>query len=482
MRAIPETLVVLLMGLFMATACGGGDDVGAADSGISFFPDVLEGDASASDAATNGEDLLSDDVAAVLTPLDLAFQVAFTYIGRVAENEGQSDLFLLDPDGGEPRSVTQFIEGEQGEVWSCENSCIVDSGLQWIAVADGPRGENGFFSFGMGRFTDEGIVQMAKASPLQDVVDLHFSDTWVYYSKLIPAAGSTSQYEIWRAELASPANREKLMDFPPLDALEGAQYYGHFVVGASTDQLVLLLPTLGSQSVYLWEDGRLAQLDNICPITRDGHCAGTGSYYSDLDPVAVSTDGRHVAVFATGESELRVLLYDLEDDGSGKYFKDLARVDPTVFYRQHYCEYLEPWQYGLVGGRPVFSPDGSFLYYIGVKDCGTEKPQTDVLELQVARLKEFDSLGEADFRNVTRFPATGAANQVVINGFDISPAGDVVVFTGTPRWGQNEQEIAEGSSRHRNDSEVWLIGTDGTRLEQLTEELRWQAAAPHAMP
>ena len=482
MRGCAYALMSLAVVALLGSACGGGSSSSAPDVGTT-FRDTVASDATTGDDMASPDSEASEDVGEPVTPLDLDFQVAYARTGRIEnENKGESDLYLLDPADGSAASVTNFLEGEAGDEWSCANSCIIDDALQWIAVADGPRGDSGFFSFGMGRFTEEGVVQMAKASPLQDVVDLHFSDTWVYYSRLIDGSGLYRQYEIWRAELASPANREKLMDFPPTDALDGSSYAGHFRVNPTTDQVLLLVPTIRSVSLYLWEDGRLGQLDFICPVMRNGQCAGTGSEYSDREPSAFSRDGRYIAVFIAGENELRLLLYDLEGEGTTSYFKDLARVDYDVIYDQHYCEYLETWQYGEIVGQPVFDPAGESLYFVGMRDCGTKKPETDILELAVERLKAFETLGAGDIRNVTQFPTTGASDQVVVNNFDISPAGDVLVFTGTPQWGQNDELISEGSSRHESDSELWIIGTDGTRIEQLTEELRWAASSPHAVP
>ena len=413
-------------------------------------------------------------------PLHLDFRIAFTYQGRVQEFLGQSDLWLLDADGSEIRSLTDFVKSGDPEL-TCHHSCILDDAMTWLAVADGPRSADGTFSFKMGRFNQAMEVSILKANPLTGVVDLHFAGAYLYYSKLHRSDGASQQFEIWRVSLERPAERDRLFVFPPDEVLSGSIYRGRFSVNPDGAQLVLLNPTIRSQAVYAWRDGHLDQLDYICPMMRSGVCVGTGSEYTDVDPVAISRDGRYVAAFVVAGRELRVRLYDLEDPGIVPY-KDLVQVSPGAIYKTVVCDEKEPWQFAYVTGKPHFTHDGTGIYYIGRSDCGGEKPETDVLRVDVARILEPRALEEADIVNLTQIPKTGGPEHIEITSLDLSPDGTVLVFAGTPSYQDNGEPIVAGSSRHRNDVEVWIQGVDGSGLTQLSNDKKWLAVAPKALP
>ena len=412
--------------------------------------------------------------------LDLDFRVAFTHQGRVAEYLGQSDLWLTGADGTGLRSLTDFVKTGDPSL-TCHHSCILDDAMTWLAVAEGPRSAEGFFSFKMGRFNEAGEVSIMKANPLTGVVDLHFAGDYLYYSKLFRTEGPSQQFEIWRVSLANPAERTALFVFPPDEVLTGSIYRGRFFVNPDGSELVLLNPTIRSQAVFAWRDGHIDQLDYICPMMGSGVCVGTGSEYTDVDPVAISRDGRFVAAFVVAGRELRVRLYDLEDPGTVPY-KNLAQVSADAVYKVAICEQKEPWQFAYVTGQPHFTHDGAGIYYVGRSDCGSEKPETDVLRLDVARILEPRPLEEGDILNVTATAKTGGPEQIVVSHLDLSPDGTVLVFSGTPMYQDNGELLVAASSRHRNDVEVWLQGISGGGLTQLTNDKKWLAIGPQALP
>lgn len=480
--SVATGLVLLWLG--SAAACGGGGgsagDVGGFDAGLA---DGAAQDVAAADQGAGGSDLGTD---VPERPLELDFHVVYTRLGRIAgDNLNQSDIWMMRADGGEPRSLTEFFTGEDAS-YNCHHSCVLDRGLTWLAVAQGPPDAEGFFTFDMGRFNAQQQVSIIKGAPLEDVVDLHFGPDYLYYTKLFRQEGPSRQYEVWRVDLARPAERQVISYFPPDDVLEDSTYAGRFFVNPSGRELVFLNPTIRSQALYVWRDGALDQIDYICPLLNNGVCQGAGSEYSDTDPVAISPDGRYVALFVVAGGDLRVRLYDLQDPSTVPY-KVLAQVPLGQTYYAGICNALEPWQYAEVTGTPRFSPDGASIYFVGLNDperpgCTMEKPQTDILRIDVATILAPRTLEPSDLVNVTRVPRTEGPEQIVISEFDLSPDGTVVVFAGTPSFQANGEPIVPTSSRHENDQEIWVQGTDGASRRQVTNETKWRASAPVALP
>jgi len=479
-------VAALSAAVFVLAACGGGGSGGPADGAGA--PDQATGDSGTTDAVSEGDDVGgAADTSSV--PLALEFHVVFQQLGRIAGvNQDQSDIWIMRADGEEARSLTDFFSGEDA-AYNCHHSCIVDDGLTWLAVAQGPPDASGFFTFDMGRFGAEGTVSIIKGAPLTGVVDLHFGADYLYYTKLFRQEGPSRQYEVWRVDLARPADRQVVTYFPPDDVLEGSTYAGRFRVNPTGGQLVFLNPTIRSQSVYVWRDGALDQVDYICPFLRNGQCQGAGSEYSDEDPVAISADGRFVALFIVSGRDLRVRLYDLTNLAT-KPYKVLAQVPEGQTYYANICANLQDWQFAEVTGEPRFftNPDGALsLYYIGMTDprrpgCTVSKLATDVLRIDVETILAPRTLEAFDIANVTDTPKTGDARQISISSFDISPDGSVVVFAGTPSFQENGQPIGTGSSRHENDEEIWVQGTDGRGRVQVTNDTSWRATTPIALP
>jgi hypothetical protein len=466
-------------------ACGGGGTGGGADGGGGDQGSLDGGTIDAVDAAT--PEVARPDAGGGELALD--FHVVYTLLGRIAGvNLAQSDLRIMRADGEEARSLTDFFTGEDA-AYNCHHSCIVDDDLTWLAVAQGPPDENGFFTFDMGRFGAAGTVSIVKGAPLTGVVDLHFGREYLYYTKLSRQEGPSRQFAVWRVPLARPADRQVVTYFPPDDVLADSTYAGRFRANPVGEQLVFLNPTIRSQSVYVWRDGALDQIDYICPYLRSGQCQGAGSEYSDQDPLAISPDGRYVALFVVSGSDLRIRLYDLTDLTT-KPYKVLARVADGQTYYANICASLEDWQFAEVTGQPRFhaSPDGTLsLYYIGLTDprrpgCTVRKIATDILRIDVETILAPRTLEPSDIDNITRTPKTGDAHQIAISAFDVSPDGTVLVFAGTPSFQENGQLITGGSTRHQNDEEIWVQGSDGTGRRQVTNDKSWRATTPVALP
>lgn len=471
-----RTLLALTLVITLAS-CGSSGGTATVDDTAPGADTATTADGAAADG-TSGADVAADTT----QPIPANFRIAFTYKGRVPNDTmGQSDMWLVRGDGSELQSLTGFIQADDSDL-TCQHGCFVDDNLSWIAVATGPRVDASGFDFQIGRFNEDLVVRMSKAAPLEDIIDLHFAGHYMYFSSLIPGGGSSEQFEIWRVDLLDTGERQRLLVFPPNELVEDSIYKGRFDVSPSGEEIVLLRPTIRSQQVFVWREGRLDELDFICGGTiSGGECVGTGSEYSDIDPVAISPDGRYIAAFFVAGQQLRLRLYDLDTPGLTAT-QDIAEVPSGLVYKQEICNYRAPWQPAFVGGDPAFSPDGQTLYFFGWADCGAQKLDTDVYALSVARIQDATPIEEADLINVTNTTRTGGPDQIEISSFAFSPDGQAVVFAGTPSFTDNDQPIPPGSSRHLNDAEIWVQRSDGGAPRQITNDKKWEAITPLGLP
>ena len=439
------------------------------------------------------------------------FRIVFGYKGRVPGfNDNEFDLHIIRSDGMNPMSpdvpgpqaLTAFSlesatdcqvileEDAEGNVLeygpcSCQFGCLVDDRLDWIAVSlKKPTAEG--FTFQIGRFDTEKKVAMVKGVKMEDVTDFKFGGNYLYYSKVNACDGKNCQYTVWRQPLDPIGPAEELFVFPPEgdpDWPNHSNYKGHFKVSRDGQVLVLLGTTIRSVRVYMWRDGNLTELDYICSLMQGGTCIGAGSEYTDTDSAAVSPDSSKIVTFFVAERDLKVRVYDtttyakksltLFSAVSGTYLADIC---PTL--RQI------PWSFKEVAGDPVFSPDGSSLYFLATNDCddptGQGKTYTDILMLDLSSIGDGSPFEESDFVNVTRNPKDDTPQNVELEGFDLSPSGKTLALTGTPLFSQGKM-LQSDSDRARRDKEIWLIGTSGAGMTQLTDNLKYMAKNPKAL-
>jgi hypothetical protein len=486
-----QALIALALGsLVLGYGCG---DDSAGPGGADTQPPVRDSVSGADTTDDDADTAVAADTGDHNPPpaLDLDFTVAFSYIGRnPASNLGESDLWLMAGDGGTRHSVTNFVRTDPDAVgFSCANSCILDDALSWIAVATGPRDERGVFEFAIGRFDQRLTVAIEKTATLGEIIDLRFAGPYLYYTRRSAAGGDGQQYGVSRLPLDRPQSRQELFDFPPDDQLGRSIYRGRFSASPDGSTLLFLSPTIFSQSVYVWREGEgLTSLGEICQVERFGSCADlTGSQYTDADPAAVSPDGRYVALFAVRQQAMKVFLWDLTEP-QVRHEQALARVALEQDYTQQTsCQNLEPGQFSFVRGRPQFTKDSRALVFLGWTDCSSgderKKPETDILRLSVARIMSAVPLAAGEIENLTETPKTNNAHQIVIESFDLSPAGDVLVFTGSPTFSIGGNVLGDTDRRQREDRELWVqhIADPRTR-RQLTNDLEWRAGTPKALP
>ncbi|MEC9071839.1 MAG: hypothetical protein VX938_05640, partial [Myxococcota bacterium] len=268
------------------------------------------------------------------------WRVLFSYRGRIDNStKGQNELWVMDPQGLDLVQVTDFGGDDDDDSdgnWTCNYGCVVSPDLKWIAVVTGPPTVDGF-TFEIGIIKDDLSVKMAKFPPFANKVDFKFAGDKLYFTEKVPCTGVSCQYDLYMFDLSGLSGSNKVLTFPTAAELEDSTYKGHFKVSPAGDKVVLLNTTIRSVTVNMWVDGLgLIELDYICKFGTKGNCSGTGSEYSDIDPVAISPDGRYVVFFTYSDRWQRARVYDAENPGVVT-FSVLAEV-PTGSYIEHACD------------------------------------------------------------------------------------------------------------------------------------------------
>ena len=427
-----------------------------------------------------------------------AWRALFNYRGRMSDNENDNELWVMEPYGQGKESITDLSGLKDLEPpLSCNYGCVVSPDLVWLGVVTAPPSAKGF-SFKIGKFNEALEVKLLKGAELKDKVDFKFAGTRLYYSQEATCSGASCQYDVFMIDLAENVNQPvKILTFPPGYDLEGSTYKGHFKVSPDGSRLVLLNTTIRSVGIYMWREGQgLVELDFICKFGSKGNCSGTGSEYSDKDPVAISPDGRWIVFFTFSERWQRIRLYDA--DAPQQITLTVVASVPVGSYVEHACDpaNLADWQWRRVILDPVFTPDGQEIVFATLTDCPIKdevacparrvcppkKPRTNLRRVRLATLQAGGALEEADVFDVTGNPFGDVTDNRQVTGYALSPDGATIVFTATPTYDQSERFLKDGSSRQRNDREVYRVRLDGTALEQLTNDLSWSAESPRVAP
>lgn len=471
---------------------GGGDGGGGGDAKGDSGP----GDGSADLGGDSDGGVEVDPWAAPIE--DNQWRAMWSYRGRVegaAGNKDQNELWISDALGLEKQSVTD-LSGLKGVDLSCNYGCVVSPDLAWLGVVTGPPSTAGF-TFAIGKFNAELEVSLFKGVTWKDKIDFKFAGTKLFYSERAACNGVSCQYDIFRVDLAKNVNQKDLIaTYPPESDLDQSNYQGHFKVSPDGSKLILLNTTIRSVKVHMWKEGLgLVPLDFICELGSENACSGTGSQYSDVDPVAISPDGRWAVFFTFSDRWQRARLYDL-DNPQVATLTTLASVASGEFI-EHACDpgVLADWQWQRVVGDPQFTADSSEIVFTVQTDCTIadtnvcpegpckpSKPRTNLKRVKVATLLEDRALTAADVFDVTKNPFGDVTANRRITSFSLSPDGATALFTATPTAEQDGKPIKDSSSRHRNDRELYRVRLDGTNLQQLTNSLSWQAETARVAP
>lgn len=453
-------------------ACGDDPDKDAGDNG---------GNGDGGD--TNDGDVGGDPWAA---PEETgAWRVLYNNRGRLPDNSDENDLWIMNADGSDQLALTE-LGGlkDLDPPLSCNFGCFVSPNLKWIAVVTGPPTATGF-ELQLGQFGADMKVALLKGALLKDVIDFQFVADRMFYSKIKTCAGPSCVYEFTVVELEENVNIPIPFEtFPQGENVDDSVYKGHFTVSQDGRSMVVLNPTIRSVGVYLWKQGTgFVKLDFLCKFGTEGNCTGTGSEYSDTDPVAIDSTGRYVAFFSFADRWQRVNVYDTTNPGS--VHSSIIAAVPTGAYIENACQpgVLADWQWQRAIGEAVFTPDSSEIVFMGEDACPIDgqrptKEVTNIYRIKLATVLSDKTLEAGDVFNVTKHPKGDVTANRNPNAFRLAPDGATIIFTGTASFDQAGGLIADGTARQRNDREVYRIRLDGTNAEQLTNDIAFTAEAP----
>ncbi len=413
------------------------------------------------------------------------WRALFSNRGRLPDNADENDLWLMDADGSDQIAITT-LGGlkDLDPPLSCNYGCFVSPNLKWIAVVAGPPTATGF-TLRLGQFDSSMKVSLLKGAEITDIIDFQFVADRMFYSKIASCAGAACEYAFSVVELEENVNLPIPFEtYPKGEAAAGTTYKGHFRVGDDGNTMVMLNTTIRSVQVSMWKAGTgTVQLDFICKFGSQDNCTGTGSEYTDTDPVALDPTGRYIAFFTFADRWQRIHLYDTQG-GVTVTSSIVAEVDSGA-YVENACKdgVLADWQWRRVVSDAYFTPDGSEIVFIGENDCPVngappKKARSNIYRIKVATLLSGKTLEESDVFNVTKHPAGDVTLNRLPNAFQITPDGATLLFTGTPMYEQSGSLIADGGARQRNDREVYRIRLDGTNAEQLTNYVQFSAESP----
>ncbi|MBM4386294.1 MAG: hypothetical protein FJ088_01065, partial [Deltaproteobacteria bacterium] len=455
--------------VFFSISCGSGGKGG---------DDVFDADIQEEEIEEIAGDVEIQEFEAGEVTINEKFRVLYGYRGRLLDNEDEHDLHIMEASEPEKSfNLTKFSLENTG--YNCNLGCVTDRGLEWIAVAYKETEIQEDFDYKLGRFTTAMTVDIDKISGIKAVTDIKFGGGFLYFSKKLPEKCAENPpsycYDIYRVDLSNLSKMDKIITFPPIEKAAGSLYKGHFHLSEDGKTVVLLNPTIGSQNIYIWRDGKLAELDYICHnLEPGGKCIGTGSQNTDKDPLAVSPDGNDIVIFLIEDNrEFNVRRYNIKDNW-GKY-SNLLKVPSD--YSKNACYNKKEWQYTYVRGTPIVRGDGR-IYFIGEAKCGNTKTWTNLVSMDISIIGDGTAITEEEIVKITDNPKGNTSRNVEIFNFDFSTEGNYVVFAGTPMFQVDGYIIPDSSQRHFNDREIWIINRGGGPMAQLTNSLQFLVSSP----
>ena len=415
------------------------------------------------------------------TKVDEAFKIAYLYMGRPGTKAfGRTELMVMDSLSGKSINVT----GKQA--WSCSDGCILSPDFKLLGVyvasnkADVPPDLK---VYGL----DANLQPSAQPlTTIKGVQAAHFSKDALFFTR----KGSCPKDQVidntfcmYKMTLPMGQNSKEtqLFTFPNTtrDA-NNSVYTGRFRV-TPDGTLLLLLPTIYSQRVFTWRKGKLLQVGKeICHQINptSGTCTGTGSEYTDHDPLGLAPDDSViVAALLEQNRDLRLRKYELNTDLTTKSSTYSNFFSTPGDFTQLKCveKLRKPWQYTEIMGDIRFTRDSKSVAFIAAMPCGDnmEKPWTDIVEVAVDRIGTGKPLTRDSIFRVTHNPKGDTPDATMITNFKFSPSGKYIVFIGTPLFQTDGKTPVSGlGTRHKEDREVFIIAADGSALPiQITNTL-----------
>ena len=432
------------------------------------------------------------------------FVISFVYRGMIPnENTDKSDLYIVDSRGRNPMAPSvelplalttfaidpnacQLVLEKKADgtplstgPCSCNLGCVVDDSLTWIAVTVEKPTQTGF-AFQVGKFNQDLEVKMVKGARFENIVDTEFAGGYLYFSQVKYCSDTGCQFLVYRYDLDNIPVPESVFLIPPdddPDLVDGqATTGGHFTASHDGTTLAFVSPTIRSARLYVWRgSGAVQELDYLCPGgLQNGKCTGSGSAFSDLDPLAVSADGKRVAYFPTTSDGLEFRMYHL-DAGDVASIKLMDTTDKDFLLES--CQQIDfdPWKFSKVGAVS-FTADAKGIYLVASSNCHpATRPFTDIIRIDtvVANSTKFKL---TSFDNLTNNPHGDGPDNTIIESAVLSPGGGNVAYIASPMYGEDkETPLSASSANAKKSRELWVISTDGKQRRQITYNSKYSA-------
>lgn len=400
------------------------------------------------------------------------YKIVFGYQGRIAGvNNNKFDLWVVNPDAENLQGInlTEYSLSKLG--LNCDYGCIVDDKLNWIAVAPEQADTNGTFSVKIGKINENYEVFLHKGGTISGIVALQFAGDKFFYSTIKQCNGagkSSCQYQIQYIDLSNDANEQHVVGiFPPDNDVDyqngGSNYQGHFTVSPDGKSVIVLSTTIKSVRVYIARDGLISELDYICQNNVGGQCSGTGSWYSDRDPIAISHDSKYVVFLTKADKSFLIRLYntqDFQDKRWSTLIKLPSGSTSTIADNAAVCANKQPWQFISTPeySKPVFDKNDENVIIPGVSDCNPDaRPDSNLYKINVNKIGDGTLLTKDDIVPLIQKPNDNSVQNIIVQNFTFSPEYKWIVLSATPMFQQNGELIPEGSSRSKNDREVFVL-------------------------
>lgn len=466
------------------------------------------GDVPGIDAPDAGDDAVVQDAAgdAVTRPptvVDKGFRLLLQRVESL--NRSGPWLVLLDPTVREwdadaapaPLIVagpeTEYFPESRNPDIDCAVGCYTDPALRWLAYFESDAIQRERPVLRVGRLDETTLAFQRDGSvTIPDVTDLAFADGRLYVSqRVLNCDAQVGQpkpcWTFLRMDLGSPGALESLFTFPTFERLGFSVHAGHFTVSANGETVVVQDPGNGTLGVWAWREAWKNEkdplrriIDPICGTLLDGssRCQSEPGRFDDREPLAVSADGRLVALAVVENDEaLRWLLADLEPDAVQPSWSTVAYVSVSAqnalgFRADAYLN-AKTVPFTRIHASPRFAGTGddAELLFVGefgpppTAESSKKNTTTNLAAIPVRTLREGTLLKKlAPFRRITRFAVGDVPENVLIpeGGFDPSPDGTFVAFVGTPVLDSNGEPLTPKMEQHRNDLEAHVTRRDGT--------------------
>ena len=437
------------------------------------------------------------------------FPIAFTALNRseVPGIDPGGNLMIMHSDGSEEVQVNP-------DAIQCDSRCVISGDRQWFVWQSND---------GTGTVRAAAITEISYDGVTVDNNNAVTIDTdvrtWSVAGDRI--AWVTGEFEAVTATLPADSGSVSLGSLGQADRTTGGVYLGPNGRYAVT----WTLPGLTAMELTLHDLEANTSIESFYTFRSDG-TGGTGSFYGSRERMAVSPDGRYLAVATRGLTDTTPCSDDTqclttEQCGvAGRCtsqrltinmidFNDVDKLDGACTSdaecgASHFCDFANPadpnsgrclagrldlgaagpqgcssrqdGEFTEVRDTMAWSPDSTTLYYLAAEDCSRFNiPRAGIF----ATSPTFDSVtpvlenpgqdwdGTACYDDVEMEFVVGSADCVLdIVEFNLAPTGNTIVFSASSPKAATNYELYTIDSRGQRDKE-WLTDSLETIVQSL---------------